>query len=331
MNLNLENIDFNNKNINYDFLKNNFDESIINDFNNKNFNNKNINSIIEISLYLKIDNLNEFLFRNLKPSKYIYLIDSKYYKIINISRHFIQFDSPIHMKKLRKSRSLGKINILTGCECIKLNLTNWIKFILNNNKDLYYIINTQLINTCSKYNNLECLKLIHTYLGDKIEWNITTINMSAKYNNVEILKYLIDNGCTSNKLTIKYIIENKNYDLLEYITNKVNKFIILSPEVSDYIIKSNEIKLLKYFYNIGGKFNYDAYELIAEIGNLECLKFLLEKKLFYEKDFAAKILYDNCQDDFIEKYFNPNLEKMCLIYIKNNNLVCLKKYVIIIK
>ena len=328
MELNFKNLEFIDENIDFEYIKDNFNKELISDFNQRNFNVNNINSIIKLCLFLKIKEINNFLLKNLKPSTKFYMINFEYSKNINLPKDIVLFTSNTEVKyNLRKKNNeIDNIPFYKLFECIKLHLDNWIEFALNNNSENNLkLINCQLCNTCAKFNNLKSLKLIHKRMGNKIGWNTKTINIAVKKGNVDILNYLIDNGCTFNINTIKYIIEEKDYNGIKILLKKLNKDVILSIQTSKYVIEQKDVNLLKYFYEIGCNFNYDACQLIALHGNLECLKFLLQKKLFYEKDFAAKILYDNCQDDFMEKYFNPNLEKMCLTYIKNNNMACLKQ------
>ena len=93
MELNFENLEFINENIDFEYIKENFSEELISDFNQRNFNVNNINSIVKLCLFLKIKEINNFLLKNLQPSSKFYMIDYKYSKNINLPRDIVLFTS----------------------------------------------------------------------------------------------------------------------------------------------------------------------------------------------------------------------------------------------
>ena len=69
---------------------------------------------------------------------------------------------------------------------------------------------------------------------------------------------------------------------------------------------------------------YNIGEIAVKYNQLDCLKYIISRDLFVDKDLAAKILYENSKKDFINKYYQPMINQMCITAIVNGNFKCFK-------
>ena len=293
------------------------------DFNNRIVKPSNINKLIKLCLFLEIPKLNEFILKKSLPTDELYELNDEYKDIINLPKFMTDKNDSLNKNNYYFRTRNHKPRYFDLCvRSVELNLDKWLEWGHNNNYGWHdgQIIN-HLCNIAAINNSLECIKYLYNSLGVDIKWDATTSKYAASYGNLEILKFLHENGCSWDWRTCKYAAETGELKCLEYAHSNGCE----CKENSSYAaIKNSNMGCLYYLEKNNCPFIYNSGEVAAKYNRLTCLKYILSKKLFAEKDLAAKILLDNSFNDFKEKYFDPMLEKICYICLEKGHLECFK-------
>jgi len=293
------------------------------EFNNRIINPLNINKIIKLCLFLKVSDINNFILKNIVATENIYNIDEEYQDLINLPKFMIDKNDSLNKNDYYLRTKNHKPRYFDLCvRSVELDLVKWLEWGHKNNYGWHdgQIIN-HLCNIAAINNSLNCIKYLYNSLGVDIKWDSSTSKYAASYGNLDFLKYLHKNGCSWDWRTCKHAAEAGHLNCLKYAHSNGCE---CKENCSYYAIKYGNLDCLYYLEENNCPFIYNSGEVAAKYNKLECLKYILSKKLFVEKDLAAKILLDNSFDDFRKKYFDPMLKIICYTCIEKGHLECFK-------
>lgn len=299
-------------------------ETDIKDFNNRQFHPNNINKIIELCIYLNMNNISEFILKNTQPTEEPYVLTTENKEIVKLPK--FMYDSSYSQNKnnyyFRTNNYKPKYYDLC-VRSIENNLVKWLDWGCKNN---YGWFNGQIIehlcNIAAINNSLESLKYLYENFNDKQLWGTTTTRYAASYGNIDILKYLHKNGCPWDWKTCKYAVETDCLECLEYAHKNG---CLWNEDVMNTAIQYGSINCIKYLDLNNCPTEYNSVIVAARFGKVEVLKYIVSRNLFVEKDLAAKILFENDKTDFEEKYLKPMLISIAKKSIEKGHLDCLKE------
>ncbi len=282
-------------------------EEILEQFNKRKFTPTNINIIIELILFLEVDNYNDLILKNTVGSKESYqILDSLKDKV----------DFPDFMTQKFPKNNLIPYEVLceTALYATTFGLVNWLKFAYKFdygwNYHLYCVKGkNKLYNVAIKNRHVDILQLICVlYIKDnkkKISFEFDSLRIAIKNCDLEMVKFLITNKCKiDNYQVFDLIIESDGVDIFKYFFEKTNCMFQHRNLVN--ILRLGKIEFLKYLDKVNYSMPWDLILIITQFGNLDMFKYVVERNWFVEKDSAAYILYSK----------DLNFEKEYLDYMR---------------
>tara|TARA_B100001093_G_C26807471_1_gene1006111 strand:+ start:266 stop:1288 length:1023 start_codon:yes stop_codon:yes gene_type:complete len=282
----------------------NLSKNDIEDFNNRKFKPTNINKMIELILFLEIENYNNFILENATASKISY-------QILDIYKDEIMFPMFMTTKSLNSDNIPHKVLKEVSLYAVEYNLVKWLKYgyKFDHGWSFYmYCVpkRNKLFNVAIKKDHLESLKVINYYYskdhqGKTIPFQFDSMRYALNNKNNQIAKYLYLNKCKIDDFQmISTVIEYDNLDCFQYF---YDKFKISESNLKD-IIRLNRFDFFEYLDKINFDFPWNILHIVVRYDNLKILKYIISRNWFIEKDSAANILYTK-GFDYKTEYIEP--------------------------
>lgn len=314
-------------------------------FNKRSFNPDNFNKIIGLANFLKMKSLENFIVKGLTPTSELYVLTEENKKIIKLPKFLTHntYQRPDYCYP-SLTINVSRYNVL--CQnAVRFGLKNWLRFGAENNygwlsgfqngdrnnkrnpfgeSDKTNLFNIAIQNkriNMLKYVLKLYMKLIPHRNIKNISWDEYSSCLAVEKGTLEILKFLDEYKCKITVNTFKACLEFDKVDCLKYLLDNHN---FKADEFYIYLaVSSDSLECLKFFDDNKYKLPYNLVETCCSHNSIKCLKYIISRNWFIEKDVAADILFRN-NYFFNEQYFDPLKKKIIANCIENKSLDCLK-------